>query len=69
MTKHFLTLSTWPTVMSVFRDYVETESEKGHATVSFNTFRRAWLAAHYEVGNPQCEMHVNPLPTPWHYCD
>ena len=49
LTKHFLTSSTWPTVMSVFRDYVDTESEWGHATVSFNTFRRAWLAAHYEV--------------------
>ena len=49
LTKHFLTSATWPTVMSVFKDYVKTESEKGHATVSFNTFRRAWLAAHYEV--------------------
>ena len=58
LTKHFLTSATWPTVMSVFKDYVETESEKGHATVSFNTFRRAWLAAHYEVS--PCHLSCRP---------
>ena len=56
MTKHFLTSTAWPTVMSVFRDYVTTESEKGRATVSFDTFRRAWLAAHYEVSAGLCTI-------------
>ena len=56
MTKHFLTSTAWPTVMSVFRDYVTTESEKGRATVSFDTFRRAWLAAHYEVSAALCTI-------------
>ena len=60
LTKHFLTSATWPTVMSVFKDYAETESEKGHATVSFNTFRRAWLAAHYEVSTCVLSRSVWP---------
>ena len=41
-------------VMCMFRDYVEVESKKEHATVSFNTFRHAWLTAPYKVRTLLC---------------
>ena len=49
-TQHFLPSRLFSTFSSVYEEYKKACCETNKAPVSFNTFRRAWLSAHFEVG-------------------
>ena len=53
-TLQFLPTHLFSTLSSVYDSYVEDCREARRPSVSFNTFRRAWLSAHFEVGILLC---------------
>ena len=55
-TLQFLPTHLFSTLNSVYNKYVEDCDDANKSTVSFNTFRRAWLSAHFEVSASQCSV-------------